>query len=79
MTTSDTRHYWHIVIQKKAGRLTLRHLGGTDGPDLTEYNVANCPSETSSSGVLSLFPPRRVSGVKCARITSYSETEARGT
>ncbi len=45
-TKSDTRHYWHIVIQKKSSRLVLRLLGGSDGPDLTDYNVADVPLET---------------------------------
>jgi uncharacterized protein with ParB-like and HNH nuclease domain len=39
VTKRDDRHYWHIVIQKKSGRLVLRLLGGGDGPDLTDYNV----------------------------------------
>jgi hypothetical protein len=36
----SARHYWHIVIQKKSGRLALRLIGGVDGQDLTDYNVA---------------------------------------
>ncbi len=34
------RQYWHIVIQRKGGRLVLRFTGGVDGEDLTDYNVA---------------------------------------
>jgi len=37
VTENDDRHYWHIVLQKKADRLVLRLLGGNDGPDLTGY------------------------------------------
>jgi hypothetical protein len=40
VSKTETRHYWHIVIQRKAGRLALRLLGGTDGEDLTDYNLA---------------------------------------
>jgi uncharacterized protein with ParB-like and HNH nuclease domain len=43
VTKSDTRHYWHIVIQRKSGRLVLRLLGGSDGPDLTDYNLDVLP------------------------------------
>ncbi len=39
VTKTEDRHYWHIVIQKKLGRLVLRLLGGTDGPDLTNLNI----------------------------------------
>src|SRR5207245_1068017 len=39
VTKNDTRYYWHIVIQRRAGRLALRLLGGSDGPDLTDCNV----------------------------------------
>lgn len=40
VSRNEERHYWHIVVQKKAGRLILRLLRGTDGPDLTSYSVA---------------------------------------
>ena len=43
VTKSDSRHYWHIVIQKKASRLALRLLGGSDGLDLTNYTLAEIP------------------------------------
>jgi hypothetical protein len=39
VTKTEDRHYWHIVVQRKAGRLVLRLLGGTDGPDLTDSNI----------------------------------------
>jgi hypothetical protein len=39
VTKTEDRHYWHIVVQRKAGRLLLRLLGGTDGPDLTDFNI----------------------------------------
>ena len=39
----STRHYWHIVIQKRGDRLMLRLIGGVDGQDLTDYNVADVP------------------------------------
>jgi len=40
-TTSDTRRYWHLVVQKKNGKLVVRLLGGTDGPDLTEFLLSD--------------------------------------
>ena len=36
-TKGEDRHYWHIVVQRKDGKLVLRLLGGLDGPDLTEF------------------------------------------
>ena len=39
VTKTEDRHYWHIVIQRKLGRLVLRLLGGTDGPDFTDFNI----------------------------------------
>lgn len=41
---TEDRHYWHIVLQKRFGRLMLRLLGGTDGPDLTDSNIGQRPS-----------------------------------
>ena len=38
-TKGEDRHYWHIVVQKKNGKLVLRLLGALDGPDLTECLV----------------------------------------
>ena len=40
VTNSDDRHYWHIVVQRKNGKLVLRLLGAIDGPDLTEFLVS---------------------------------------
>jgi hypothetical protein len=37
VSTGDDRHYWHVVIQGKGGKLVLRLLGAIDGPDLTEF------------------------------------------
>jgi hypothetical protein len=37
VTERDDRHYWHIVLQKKADQLVIRLLGGNDGPNLTGY------------------------------------------
>lgn len=39
ITKSEDREYWHVVVQKKGGRVILRLLRGTDGPDLTSYQV----------------------------------------
>jgi uncharacterized protein with ParB-like and HNH nuclease domain len=39
VTKTADRHYWHIVIAKRMGHLILRLLGGTDGPDLTDFNI----------------------------------------
>lgn len=39
ITKTEDRHYWHIVIAKRMGRLVLHLLGGTDGPDLTDFNI----------------------------------------
>jgi hypothetical protein len=39
VSTSDDRHYWHVVLQRKTGKLVLRLLGAIDGPDLTEFLV----------------------------------------
>jgi hypothetical protein len=36
VSTGEDRHYWHVVVQKKNGKLVLRLLGALDGPDLTE-------------------------------------------
>ena len=32
-----------LTVQKKASRLALRLLGGSDGPDLTNYTLAEIP------------------------------------
>jgi hypothetical protein len=48
VTTGEDRHYWHIVVQKKNGRLALRLLGAVDGPDLTEFLAS---SEDASATV----------------------------
>jgi hypothetical protein len=37
VSTGDDRHYWHVVIQRKDGKLVLRLLGAIDGPHLTEF------------------------------------------
>ena len=37
VTKTEDRHYWHIVIFKRMGRLVLRLLGAQDGPDLTDF------------------------------------------
>jgi hypothetical protein len=39
VTNGEDRHYWHIVVQRKNGKLVLRLLGALDGPDLTEFLV----------------------------------------
>jgi uncharacterized protein with ParB-like and HNH nuclease domain len=40
-STGDDRHYWHVVVQSKEGKLVLRLLGAMDGPDLTEFLVSS--------------------------------------
>ncbi|MGD0221623.1 MAG: hypothetical protein ABSF71_04745 [Terriglobia bacterium] len=40
-STGDDRHYWHVVVQSKNGKLVLRLLGAIDGADLTEYLVSS--------------------------------------
>ncbi|MGA2988257.1 MAG: hypothetical protein ABSG32_31165 [Terriglobia bacterium] len=40
-STGDDRHYWHVVVQSKNGKLVLRLLGAIDGPDLTEFLVSS--------------------------------------
>jgi hypothetical protein len=42
MSFSD-RHFWHVVVQKRSGKLILRLLGGVDGPDLTGLLVSSQP------------------------------------
>jgi uncharacterized protein with ParB-like and HNH nuclease domain len=37
------RHYWHIVIQRKEERFTLKLTGGVDGQDLTDFKVGGSP------------------------------------
>jgi hypothetical protein len=39
VTKTEERFYWHVVVQRKAGRLILRLLAGMDGPDLTGFNI----------------------------------------
>ena len=40
-STGDDRHYWHLVVQRKNGRLVLRLLGAIDGPDLTGFGFSS--------------------------------------
>jgi hypothetical protein len=40
MTKREDAHYWHVVIQRRDGRLMLRLLGGRDGPDLSQFTIA---------------------------------------
>ena len=37
VTANGDRRYWHVVIQRKVGKLVLRLLGAVDGPDLTTF------------------------------------------
>jgi uncharacterized protein with ParB-like and HNH nuclease domain len=39
VTRTEDRYYWHVVVQRRGNRYILRLLGGTDGPDLTDYRV----------------------------------------
>jgi uncharacterized protein with ParB-like and HNH nuclease domain len=41
LSTGEDRHYWHVVVQRRNGKLILRLLGAIDGPDLTEYMVSS--------------------------------------
>jgi hypothetical protein len=45
VTKTEDRHYWHIVVAKRMGRLVLRLLGGTDGPDLTDFNIGTATKQ----------------------------------
>ncbi len=38
-TSAGDRHYWHVVIQRRAGQFVLRLLGGPDGPDLSPFLI----------------------------------------
>jgi len=46
VSTGEDRHYWHVVVHRKNGRLVLRLLGAIDGPDLTEFlaSAENSPT-----------------------------------
>jgi hypothetical protein len=44
VTKAEDRYYWHLVLQKRSGRLVLRLLGGVDGPDLTGFDIGQHPS-----------------------------------
>lgn len=44
VTKTEDRHYWHVILQRKGGRLILRLLGGKDGPDLSDFKIANATS-----------------------------------
>ena len=46
MSISAVAQHWHIVVQKKTGRLILRLLGGKDGIDLTEFNIGSPAPQT---------------------------------
>ena len=47
-STGDDRHYWHVVVQRKNGRLVLRLLGAIEGPDLTEFLVSSQVHSTTA-------------------------------
>jgi hypothetical protein len=49
VTKTEDRHYWHIVVSKKMGKLMLRLLGGQDGPDLNPYLLSAPISEGHSA------------------------------
>jgi hypothetical protein len=49
VTKSEDRHYWHVVVQKKAGKLVLRLLGGKDGPDLTRFDIGKGPKTATAN------------------------------
>jgi uncharacterized protein with ParB-like and HNH nuclease domain len=53
----SARHYWHIVIQKKGDRFALRLIGGVDGQDLTDYNVAGGARGDSPTSIAAPIPP----------------------
>ena len=47
VTSGEDRHYWHVVVQQRNGKLVLRLLGAVDGPDLTEFRVSSQGPSTS--------------------------------
>ena len=47
-TKTDDRHYWHVVIQNKAGKFILRLLGGNEGPDLTKFDVGKATARATT-------------------------------
>jgi hypothetical protein len=48
LSTGEDRHYWHVVVQRRNGKLILRLLGALDGPDLTEFLVSNQDLSTTA-------------------------------
>jgi hypothetical protein len=48
LSTGEDRHYWHVVVQRRNGKLILRLLGAADGPDLTEYLVSSQELSTTA-------------------------------
>jgi hypothetical protein len=48
LSAGEDRHYWHVVVQRRNGKLILRLLGATDGPDLTEYLVSGQGPSTTA-------------------------------
>ena len=43
VTNPGDPYHWHIVVQKRGERLVVRLLGGTDGPDLADFNIGKRP------------------------------------
>jgi hypothetical protein len=41
----EDRHYWHVVVQRKNGGLSLKLLGAAEGPVLTKYLVQRQATE----------------------------------
>jgi uncharacterized protein with ParB-like and HNH nuclease domain len=39
VTSAGDRHYWHVVIQRRADRFVLRLRSEPDGPDLTPFLI----------------------------------------
>ena len=48
LSKTEDRQYWHVVVQKRLGRVVLRLRGGVDGPDLTDFNVGKTTRPATS-------------------------------
>lgn len=47
-SSGEDRQYWHVVVQRKSGKLVLRLLGAIDGPDMTEFLSSSEDGSTSA-------------------------------
>ena len=60
-STRDDRQYWHLVIQRRDNRFILRLLEATDGPDLTEFLIAESQARSDAPAVLLHVPESNAS------------------